>query len=65
MEKNTEQIKLMVSLELKDDLQDLAMMDDRSVSDWIRVLCKREVRLRKHGIRIEIPDLHGMDPEST
>lgn len=50
MSKCIEEIKLHLPEELKRDIQDLSMLDDRKVSEWIRHELTAIVHLRKHGV---------------
>jgi hypothetical protein len=52
MSKCLEDIKLHLDEALKRDIQDLAMEDDRKVSEWIRHEIRAVVRLRKAGVII-------------
>jgi hypothetical protein len=52
MSKCLEDIKLHLDEELKRDIQDFAMEDDRKVSEWLRHEIKAVVRLRKAGLII-------------
>lgn len=56
MSKCIEEIKLHLSSELKRDIQDLAMLDDRSVSEWIRLELERMVYGRVHVLRVARSD---------
>jgi hypothetical protein len=52
MNKSSEAIKLHLPEQLKRDIQDAAMSDDRKVSEWIRhVLC-----LHLYGVIASKPD---------
>ena len=52
MSKCLEDIKLHLDEELKRDIQDFAMVDDRKVSEWLRHEIKAVVKLRKAGVII-------------
>jgi len=52
MSKCLEDIKLHLDEELKRDIQDFAMVDDRKVSEWLRHEIKAVVKLRKAGLII-------------
>jgi hypothetical protein len=52
MNKCLEDIKLHLDEDLKRDIQDYAMQDDRKVSEWLRHEIKAVVRLRKAGVII-------------
>jgi len=52
MSKCLEDIKLHLDEELKRDIQDFAMEDDRKVSEWLRHEIKAVVALRKAGVII-------------
>jgi hypothetical protein len=52
MSKCLEDIKLHLDEELKRDIQDFAMEDDRKVSEWLRHEIKAVVKLRKAGVII-------------
>ena len=50
MDKCLEEIKLHLPEDLKRDIQDFAMEDDRKVSEWIRHQLQLIILLRKSGI---------------
>lgn len=50
MEKLIEEIKLHLSEDMKRDIQDFALEDDRKVSEWIRHELSTLIRLRKSGV---------------
>jgi hypothetical protein len=52
MSKCLEDIKLHLDEALKRDIQDMAMEDDRKVSEWLRHEIKAVVKLRKAGVII-------------
>jgi len=50
MDKCLDEIKLHLPEDMKRDIQDLAMIDDRKVSEWIRYQLQIVILLRKSGI---------------
>lgn len=61
MNKCLDHIKLHLDEDLKRDIQDLAMEDDRKVSEWVRHEIKAVIKLRKAGVIISnlIPFTRG------
>lgn len=54
MNKSTESIKLHLPEQLKRDVQDAAMSDDRKVSEWIR-----------HVLALHLYGVMGIQPEDV